>query len=123
MLDHLTPWSRPRRDHPETIVMSEPITVRRKRLIYRSRYRGILESDMLLGRFADRYVATMDDVQLDRYEALLEESDPDLLAWIAGAVPVPAHHDHGLFRLLQSFEPADRRDEAEPVRSFEPASK
>jgi antitoxin CptB len=89
--------------------MSEPITVRRKRLIYQSRYRGVLESDLLLGRFADRYVATMDDVQLDRYEALLEESDPDLLAWIAGRVPVPARHDHGLFRLFQSFEPADRR--------------
>jgi antitoxin CptB len=116
-------WPRPRRDHPEKIVMSEPITVRRKRLIYRSRYRGILESDLLLGPFADRYVATMDDVQLDRYEALLEESDPDLLAWIAGAVPVPARHYHVLFRLLQSFEPAGRRDEAASGLLSQPASK
>jgi antitoxin CptB len=52
----------------------------------------------------------MDDVQLDRYEALLEESDPDLLAWIAGRVTVPTRHDHDLFRLLQSFEPAGRHD-------------
>ena len=90
--------------------MSEPITVRRKRLIYRSRYRGVLESDLVLGRFADRYVPTLGDVQLDRYEALLEESDQDLFAWIAGRVAVPARHDHDLFRLLQSFEPAGRRD-------------
>lgn len=88
--------------------MSEPITVRRKRLIYRSRYRGVLESDLFLGRFADRYVATMDDVQLDRYEALLEESDHDLLAWIFDRTPVPARHDHDVFRLLHSFQLAQR---------------
>ena len=89
--------------------MSEPITVRRKRLIYRSRYRGVLESDLLLGQFADRYVATMDDVQLDRYEALLEESDTDLIAWIAGRAPAPARHDHVLLRRIRSFEPAAGR--------------
>jgi antitoxin CptB len=109
MLDHLASLAATSRRSPD-IVMSEPITVRRKRLIYRSRYRGVLESDLLFGRFADRYVATMEDVQLDRYEALLEESDQDLLAWIAGRASVPARHDHDLFRLIRSFEPADRRD-------------
>jgi antitoxin CptB len=109
MLDHLASLAATSPRSPET-VMSEPITVRRKRLIYRSRYRGVLESDLLFGRFADRYVATMDDVQLDRYESLLEENDQDLLAWIAGRASVPARHDHDLLRLIRSFEPAARRD-------------
>ena len=84
--------------------MSESITVRRKRLIYQSRYRGCLESDLLLGRFADRYVMTLDVVQLDRYEALLQESDHDLLAWISGRAPVPARHDHEVLDLLRRFD-------------------
>lgn len=84
--------------------MSESITVRRKRLIYQSRYRGRLESDLLLGRFADRYVMTLDASQLDRYEALLGESDHDLFAWISGRAPVPAHHDHEVLDLLRRFE-------------------
>ena len=33
--------------------MPESVSVRRKRLLYRSRYRGLLESDLLFGRFAD----------------------------------------------------------------------
>lgn len=83
--------------------MGEPITVRRKRLIHQSRYRGRLEADLLLGGFAARHVAALDPAQLDRYEALLGQSDADLLAWIAGRVPVPREHDHDVFGLLRSF--------------------
>ena len=84
--------------------MSEPIAIRRKRLVHQSRYRGRLEGDLLLGRFAERHLAELDRVQLDRYEALLGESDQDLLAWISGQAPVPARHDHDVFRLLRTFE-------------------
>ncbi|MGI9490981.1 MAG: succinate dehydrogenase assembly factor 2, partial [Geminicoccaceae bacterium] len=49
--------------------MSEPITVRRKRLIHRSRYRGCREADMIFGKFADAHVQAMDVSALDRYEA------------------------------------------------------
>jgi antitoxin CptB len=83
--------------------MSEPITVRRKRLLYRSRYRGCLENDLLFGGFADQYLMTLDARQLDRYEALLDASDPDLLAWIFGRSVVPPEHDHDVFRLLRGF--------------------
>ncbi|MEM7024318.1 MAG: succinate dehydrogenase assembly factor 2 [Pseudomonadota bacterium] len=83
--------------------MSEPITVRRKRLIYRSRYRGCLESDLLFGGFADQYLMNLDPGQLDRYEALLEEGDQDILAWVFGRAPVPPEHDHDVFQLLRSY--------------------
>ena len=86
--------------------MSESLAVRRKRLIYRSRYRGSLESDLFFGRFADLYVDRLDQRQLDRYEALLAEADHDLFAWLAGRAPVPPRHDHDLFRMLQQFTPA-----------------
>jgi antitoxin CptB len=84
--------------------MSEPITVRRKRLLYRSRYRGCLESDLLFGGFADQYLMTLDARQLDRYEALLDETDPDLLAWVFGRSPPPPRHDHDVLHLLRDFQ-------------------
>jgi antitoxin CptB len=90
--------------------MSEPIAIRRKRLTYQSRYRGRLEGDLLLGRFADRHLAGLDGAQLDRYEALLGESDQDLFAWISGQAPVPPRHDHELFHLLQTFHLVDHPD-------------
>ena len=86
--------------------MNEPTTVRRKRLIHQSRYRGFLESDLFFGRFADTYIAGLTPGQLDRYEALLRESDQDLFAWIAGRRPVPPEHDHDVFAQLRAFSPA-----------------
>lgn len=90
--------------------MSEPLSIRRKRLVHQSRYRGRLESDLLLGRFAGRHLAGLDRAELDRYEALLGESDQDLLDWISGRRPVPARHDHAVFRLLKNFRFVDSSD-------------
>lgn len=91
-------------------MMRESVAVRRKRLLYRSRYRGSLESDLLFGRFADRHLASLNAAQLDRYEALLLESDHDLWAWIAGRRPVPEQHDHDVFHLLQDFRVVESLD-------------
>jgi antitoxin CptB len=89
------------RVHAANSIMPETAAVRRKRLLYQSRYRGRLESDLLFGAFAARHLPTLSALQLDRYEALLAESDHDLFAWISGQQPVPARHDHDVFRLLQ----------------------
>jgi antitoxin CptB len=89
--------------------MSEPLTVRRKRLLYQSRYRGSLESDLFFGRFALTHLDKLDEAQLRRYEALLQENDHDLFAWISGRMPVPERHDHDVFGLLRTFTPAASR--------------
>jgi antitoxin CptB len=90
--------------------MSEPTAIRRKRLLHQSRYRGRLESDLLLGRFASAQLAGLDHAQLERYEALLAESDQDLFAWISGQEPVPPRHDHDLFHRLRAFRLVDPSD-------------
>lgn len=84
--------------------MGEAITVRRKRLLHQSRYRGFLESDLFFGRFAERHLSSLSDSQLDRYEALLGESDQDLFAWISGRATVPQRHDHDVFAMLRRFQ-------------------
>ena len=90
--------------------MGEPIAVRRKRLIHQSRYRGCLEADLVLGRFAERQLATLDPAQLDRYEALLDQPDVDILGWISGRLAVPPEHDHDVLDLLRSFQLVEPRN-------------
>ena len=69
--------------------MTETAAARLGRLRMRSMRRGIREMDLILADFAARELAAMPPADLDLYEALLEESDHDLLAWVTGAAPAP----------------------------------
>ena len=81
----------------------EPPDVRLKRLRYRSSYTGTKETDVLLGHFAARYLAELSPRLLDQYEALIENSDPDLFMWISGRKPVPPEWDTEIMTLLKDF--------------------
>ncbi|KAI5951024.1 emi5 [Candida jiufengensis] len=59
----------------------ESIDVKRARLVYQSRKRGILESDLLLSRFAKKYLNKMTMEELDEYDKLLDEADWDIYYW------------------------------------------
>lgn len=76
---------------------------RLKRLLFRARHMGTNENDVLFGTFAERNLPGFTPDQLDQFETLLAETDPDLFNWIAGRVPVPERHNHGVMKLLQSF--------------------
>ncbi|MCB2054782.1 MAG: succinate dehydrogenase assembly factor 2 [Geminicoccaceae bacterium] len=81
--------------------MTETTDQRRKRLRYRALYRGFREADILFGRFAERHLPDLPEADLVLFEALIDASDQDVYAWIIGTRPVPAHHDHHVFRMLQ----------------------
>lgn len=83
--------------------MSEPLDIRRKRLLFRSWHRGTRETDLLLGSFAEAHIAGLSEAQLDRYEALLENNDGDLFDWITGRAPAPPEQDSDVLRLLCQF--------------------
>ena len=76
---------------------------RLKRLRFRAWHRGTREADLLLGGFADRHLADFSEVQLDRFERLLENSDPELYAWLTGREPIPPEHDHDVMALLRTY--------------------
>ncbi len=80
-----------------------PLDVRRRRLRFRAWHRGTREADLLVGSFADRHLAEFDNAQLDRFEALLELSDPDLYDWMTGRQPPPPAYDHDVMALLRAF--------------------
>jgi antitoxin CptB len=77
---------------------------RRKRLRFRSWHRGTREMDLLVGSFADRYVDGFDHDQLDRFEALLLESDPLIYNWIVGRETPPAELESDVLTLLCAFD-------------------
>ena len=77
---------------------------RRKRLRYRAWHRGTKESDIILGSFADAKLATLDDAELDAFEALLDVPDPVIYDWVTGRVPVPDEMDTPLIRELLAFK-------------------
>ena len=78
-------------------------SIRRKRLLFRSWSRGTQESDLILGSFADDTLGSFDESQLNRFEALLDCSDPDLFDWILGGTEPPTEHDHDVLRMLRAF--------------------
>lgn len=84
--------------------MADPLGRQRKRLLFQSTRRGTKESDLILGGFARAHLAGMDAGQLDRYEALLEQNDPDLLGWVMGTRTPPADHDNDVLSLLIDFK-------------------
>jgi len=77
--------------------------VRCRRLLFRSWNRGTQESDLILGSFTETSLPKFDGIQLDRLEALLDCSDPDLFDWIFGVSDPPPERDHDVMQLLSSF--------------------
>ena len=76
--------------------------VRRRRLLFQSQHRGTQEGDLILGSFAETFLTTFDNNQLDRFEALLDCSDADLFDWIFSG-NAPPEHDHDVMQLLRAF--------------------
>ena len=79
------------------------LETRRKRLLYRSVYRGNKENDVLLGQFARAHIAEFTTAELDQYERLLQAGDNDIYDWVSGQKPVPAEHDTPVVRKLLAF--------------------
>ncbi len=80
---------------------AETADARLGRLRTRSMWRGIREMDLILRDFAARELARLSPPDLDLYEALLAESDHDLLLWITGAAPAPARFEPLVLRIRQ----------------------
>ena len=66
---------------------SEGLDVRRRKLLFRAWRRGVRETDLIVGRFADVYIDKFDDAGLDDFERLIEVPNAELYAWVVGARP------------------------------------
>lgn len=85
----------------------EILTDDQKRLIYRSWHRGTREMDILLGRFADTHVPTLNARGVDDYDRLLACEDPDLWDYYTEKTPVPTEDDTQVMRAFLGFKVVD----------------
>jgi antitoxin CptB len=79
------------------------LDTRRKKAYFNSWHRGTREMDLLIGGFADAYLARLTEPQLERYETLLQLPDTDLYNWITGRAAPPAEIDSDILQLLCKF--------------------
>jgi len=79
------------------------LETRRKRLLYRSVYRGNKENDILLGQFARAHIAEFTAAELDQYERLLQAGENDIYDWVSGRMVVPTEADTPVLRRLMAF--------------------
>jgi antitoxin CptB len=82
---------------------SDGLDLRRRKLLFRAWHRGMRETDLIMGRFADRTIATLSDPELTEFERLIDVLDRDLLAWVTGEQDVPPDYDTPLFRRMREF--------------------
>ncbi|HTH18397.1 MAG TPA: succinate dehydrogenase assembly factor 2 [Magnetospirillum sp.] len=64
---------------------------------------GSNENDILFGGFADKYLATLSPEQVDRFEALIAETDTDLFNWVTAKEPVPERLEHDVMAMIKAF--------------------
>ena len=77
--------------------------MRRRKLLFRAWRRGVRETDLIVGRFADAYIDVLDDAALDDFERLIEVPNADLYAWVVGDRDIPADYDTTVLRRLITF--------------------
>ncbi len=58
-------------------------SLRKAKLLWQCR-RGMLELDLILGRFAEKQLDLMTETQIDAFEELLTCIDPELFNWLMG---------------------------------------
>ena len=86
------------------------LSLRRRRLQVRCRARGTKELCVLLDRFLSLFEGELDEGMISEFEALLLESDDDILAWICAADSWPEHHGNALRRIRTASTWTGRED-------------
>lgn len=79
----------PDNDDDDNCSSSNELDIRRKRLIYRSKQRGWLEVDLLLGTWASLNVPSLNADELDQFEAFVNEETIDIYNIITLRLDIP----------------------------------
>ena len=76
----------------------------KKKIIYRSNYRGTKEMDKLLGAFTNKYINQLDDKDLDQLIKLLEIDDNNLYNFYNGLKTNIEFEDNKINNLFKNFK-------------------
>lgn len=105
--------------------VGEETEVKRARLLYQSRKRGMSENGLLLGNFAGKYLKTFDNVQLDDFDCLINQpsNDWDLFYWMLEKEETPKEYDTPIMNMLKEFCKNENMEERSQQPELEPISK
>ena len=76
----------------------------KKKIIYRSNYRGTKEMDKLLGAFTNKYLDNLDDDDLNQLIKLLEIDDNNLYNFYNGMNTSVDFEDNKINNLFKNFK-------------------
>src|ERR1700722_17031911 len=92
---------------------SSALDERRRRILFRAWRRGVREMDLIMGRFVDAHLPTMNEDEFAEFERLLDVPDPQAHPWIFAGEDLPRKLDTPLFahRRSSGREAPTRADE------------
>lgn len=93
----------------------EELEVRRKRLIYRSKQRGWLEVDLLLGTWAHQNVPQLSPERLNEYESFVNQETIDIYNIITLRLDVPDELKGTIVGQIQEWARANPLGKADPL--------
>lgn len=113
-----------RSEYPEAAQPSvgqrvDPWFAHKKKLIYRSKQRGWLEVDLLLGTWATENVMEMSESELKEYEDILNQETLDIYNMITKQMEVPEELDGQVMKKLQEFAVSSPIGTADPKKYSE----
>ena len=79
------------------------ITNLKKKIIYRSNYRGTKEMDSLLGSFTKKYINVLKDNELQYLSDLLECDDENLYKYNQGKKTTVEIHSNNVTELFKNY--------------------
>ncbi|XP_053680998.1 succinate dehydrogenase assembly factor 2, mitochondrial [Anopheles nili] len=92
---------------------NEPLQLKKSRLLYQSRKRGMLENGLLLSTFAAKHLSGMDAAQTKLYDRLinLPTNDWDIFYWATGVKPTPSEYDNEVMNMLKEHVKNTNREQ------------
>ena len=84
--------------------MNNEITNLKKRLIYRSQYRGTKEMDKLIGSFVQSNIDEFNEIQLNELEKFLDVDDDTLYKFYNGLSFKTEIIKSEIFKLFKDYE-------------------
>ena len=81
----------------------EDLSTFQKKLLYKSTHRGSKEMDLILGKFAQKYLSLFNEDELVMFEAILEMYDNDIYQYALNKKEIPESLNNRVFTLLKDY--------------------
>lgn len=91
---------------------NETTDVKRARLLYQSRKRGMLENGLLLSTFAAEHLNKMNESQLDLYDNLINQvsNDWDIYYYATNIKEIPTEYDNEIMDMLKKHVKNEKKE-------------